>query len=844
MNNKLTREKKIQSLSKLELTPSLNHLQKLSKTNAKMLAKQFKLLFTIKKLENQLENAQQRLQKQKQINLQSLEKIDEQEIKLEQLQEQIQVLKDGLQQQSQLQDNVNPLVETNQDYHKTKYNNLLEEHLHLLNVGDLINEQEKQLRKEFRQQLEEEKLKAKDLFNNLLNEHLKLQEECEKAIDSLNSANQNQDQLVDKSELETIKNKFNSLLSEHLALEELNDGLNKKQDDIKQDHEKQLDDEIQKQKEKYNKLLNQYLLLEMQRDGILQEQSPKLENQLDLDKDDDVVQKKQEITNEHQEKEEIDDQKNQEQMKSLLDQLNYLENQNTQLKQELENMKNLLDKTSQHESQQIEQTEPTPEPLKMEPSSEDYYKNKYNNLLEEHLHLLNVGDLINEQEKQLRKEFRQQLEEEKLKAKDLFNNLLNEHLKLQEECEKAIDSLNSANQNQDQLVDKSELELIKNKFNSLLSEHLALEELNDGLNKKQDDIKQDHEKQLDDEIQKQKEKYNKLLNQYLLLEMQRDGILQEQSPKLENQLDLDKDDDVVEKKQQQVHNLNTDEQQINLFGAQGEENSPQLEEIWNYKQQLSDLQSQILSLNEEKEQLQKINLQLTEQLNQIQSQSNLKSSQTLDKLVGIKDELPNSTNQQSQERFNKENDVIEKQGLELAQQRQELLTAQEQKRNQEILIAKIEKDKELLENECHQLKTQVDDLQSKLENYEQKLNEKTAHFVQTMEQLLKENQDDFEENKQLIILNQATQPVIQILKKLQHDQELKQSRKQSQELQSTQENQQEIIYLKHYIKTLEDNKQQYSDGISILNRRIIELFNKNSLLQKQIQQLNQQSQNN
>ncbi|CAD8151998.1 unnamed protein product [Paramecium octaurelia] len=745
---------------------------------------------------------------------------------------------------SKQQSNQEQIDKSTEDYYKNKYNNLLEEHLHLLNVGDLINEQEKQLRKEFRQQLEEEKLKAKDLFNNLLNEHLKLQEECEKAIDALNSVNKNQDLLVDKNELETIKNKFNSLLSEHLALEELNDGLNKKQDDIKKDHEKQLDEEIQKQKEKYNKLLNQYLLLEMQRDGILQEQSPKLENQLDLDKDDDVIQKQSEIANENKEKEQIHNQQNQEQVKSLLDQLHWLENQNSQLKQELENMKNLLEKTAQAEPQQIVKTEPTTEPLKIEPSSEEYYKNKYNNLLEEHLHLLNVGDLINEQEKQLRKEFRQQLEEEKLKAKDLFNNLLNEHLKLQEECEKAIDALNSVNKNQDLLVDKNELETIKNKFNSLLSEHLALEELNDGLNKKQDDIKKDHEKQLDEEIQKQKEKYNKLLNQYLLLEMQRDGILQEQSPKLENQLDLDKDDDVVEKKQKQGHNLNNDEQQITLFGAQGEENSPQLEEIQNYKQQITELQSQLLLLNEEKDNLQKLNLQLADQLNKIQNQSNLKSSETLDKLVEKKDEQLNSTNQQSQERFNKENEIFEKQGLELAQQRQELLAAQEQLSKQEILITKFEKDKELLENECNQLKTQVDELQSKLENQEQKLNEKTAHFVQTMEQLLKENQDDFEENKQLVLLNQATQPVIQILKKLQHDQELKQSRKQSQDLCSTQENEKEIIQLKHYIKTLEDNRQQYSDGISVLNRKLIELFNKNSLLQTQIQQLNQQSQMN
>ena len=62
-----------------------------------------------------------------------------------------------------------------------------------------------------------------------------MQEDYQKVLEQNKQQDPNKESAANLEELEKSKKKFNDLLSEHIALEELNDKLNKKQENLKLD---------------------------------------------------------------------------------------------------------------------------------------------------------------------------------------------------------------------------------------------------------------------------------------------------------------------------------------------------------------------------------------------------------------------------------------------------------------------------------------------------------------------------------------------------------------------------------------------------------------------------------
>ncbi|CAK86582.1 unnamed protein product (macronuclear) [Paramecium tetraurelia] len=150
----------------------------------------------------------------------------------------------------------------------------------------------------------------------------------------------------------------------------------------------------------------------------------------------------------------------------------------------------------------------------------------------------------------------------------------------------------------------------------------------------------------------------------------------------------------------------------------------------------------------------------------------------------------------------------------------------------------LQKDNEILSIENSQIKQQYEALLIKYDLLEQKFNDKIIQFQTLIEQLLKQNQDDIEENLQLTQLTKASNKLIKHIQSKQQDQSFENSSSSSSIISIKDESQTQLIYLQHQVVYLQHSVQEYDDGISQLNRRIQELYNKNTQLEALLQQNN------
>ncbi|CAD8168866.1 unnamed protein product [Paramecium pentaurelia] len=152
------------------------------------------------------------------------------------------------------------------------------------------------------------------------------------------------------------------------------------------------------------------------------------------------------------------------------------------------------------------------------------------------------------------------------------------------------------------------------------------------------------------------------------------------------------------------------------------------------------------------------------------------------------------------------------------------------------IINSLQKENDNISQENIILKLQYDALLTKCDTLEQKFNDKIAQFYSLIEQLLKQNQDDIEENNQLNQLTKASSQVIKFLHKQQQDQNFENTSSSSSFISVQDESQKQIMYLQHQVMYLQHSVQEYADGISQLNRRILELYYKNNKLEALLQE--------
>ncbi|CAD8183676.1 unnamed protein product [Paramecium octaurelia] len=188
------------------------------------------------------------------------------------------------------------------------------------------------------------------------------------------------------------------------------------------------------------------------------------------------------------------------------------------------------------------------------------------------------------------------------------------------------------------------------------------------------------------------------------------------------------------------------------------------------------------------------------------------------------------------DRLNKQKAIIE----ELTSSNSENLAIEiePQQIEQPHYISSFQKENDILSFENLQLKQQYETLLTKYDTLEQKFNEKIVQFQTLIESLLKQNQDDIEENLQLSQLTKASNKVIKLLHQKQQDQSFENTSSSSSIISIQDESQNQIIYLQHQVTYLQSMVQEYGDGICHLNRRIQELYNKNTKLESLFKQNN------